>query len=165
MAVAVAEVERSRRIAAPTTEVYARIDHVDGIVALMESLRHHEPLDAEGAYRFRLRSYSALGYRFQPEAELRLTWTPGSRVNFEPVGDSARRAAATGAIELREDGGATTASIRVRLELDLPIPGLLTGAAGAVLRHELAAGFDRMLRRLEAGVTEPAEDPDDKGSA
>jgi len=153
VAVAVAEVERSRRIAAPTEQVYARIADVEGIVAMLESLRSWEAMDDDGAYRFTLRSYSALGYRFQPEAELRMTWTEPQGVTFEPVGESARRAAANGAIELEHIDGRTTARIRVDLRLELPIPKLLTGAAAAVLRHELSSGFDRMLRRLDEATT------------
>lgn len=153
MSVAVAEVERSRHIDAPIDRVYRHIADVDGIVGILESLRAWEALDDRGAYRFTLRSYSALGYRFQPEAELRMTWTEPERVDFEPVGESAQRAAAHGAIELRDRDGRTAASIRVNLQLELPIPGLLTGAAAAVLRHELSSGFDRMLHRLDKAAT------------
>ena len=153
MSVAVAEVERSRHIQAPITAVYAQIADVEGIVGMMESLRDWQPIDDEGAYRFTLRSYAALGFRFQPVAELRMTWSPPRRVDFEPVGESAQRAAAEGAIELQERGDQTAAAIRVALRLELPIPGLMSGAAAAVLRHELAGGFDRMLHRLDLAVT------------
>jgi uncharacterized membrane protein len=153
VAVAVAQVERSRRIDAPTEQVYAHIADVAGIVAMLESLRSWEAMDDQGAYRFTLRSYSALGYRFQPVAELRMTWTSPQGVTFEPVGESATRAAANGSIELQRTDGRTTARIHVDLRLELPIPRLLTGAAGAVLRHELSSGFDRMLRRLDEAAT------------
>lgn len=153
MSVAVAEVERSRHIQAPVAQVYPHIADVEGIVGMMESLRDWEPIDDQGAYRFTLRSYSALGFRFQPVAELRMTWSAPHRVDFEPVGESARRAAAEGAIELQDRDGQTAASIRVALRLELPIPSLMTGAAAAVLRHELAGGFDRMLHRLDLAAT------------
>lgn len=153
VSIAVAEVERSRHIQAPVAQVYRHISDVEGIVGMMESLRDWEPIDDRGAYRFTLRSYSALGFRFQPVAELRMTWSAPTRVDFEPVGESARRAAAEGAIELHDREGQTAASIRVSLRLDLPIPSLMTGAAGAVLRHELAGGFDRMLHRLDLVTT------------
>lgn len=153
VSIAVAEVERSRDIDAPIDRVYGHIADVDGIVGILESLRDWEALDDHGAYRFTMRSYSALGYRFQPEAELRLTWTEPQRIDFEPVGESAQRAAAHGAIELRDRDGRTAACVRVNLRLELPIPSLLTGAAAAVLRHELSSGFDRMLHRLDKATT------------
>lgn len=153
MSVAIAEVERSRHIQAPVAQVYRHIADVEGIVGMMESLRDWEPIDDRGGYRFTLRSYSALGFRFQPVAELRMRWSAPYRVDFEPVGESARRAAAQGAIELQERGEQTAASIRVAMRLEVPIPSLMSGAAAAVLRHELAGGFDRMLHRLDLAVT------------
>jgi carbon monoxide dehydrogenase subunit G len=152
-----ARVERSTRIDAPRDAVWAQIDTIDGVAAMMTSLREHDDL-GDGLYRFTLRSYSALGHRIVPEAELKVRWHPPALVTFEPVGESTRHARAHGQLRLADaDAGVTTATVAADITLFVPIPRLLAPAAVALLSHELRSGFDRFLERLEASAIGAAQ--------
>ena len=152
MTTAVARVARSRTVPAPREAVWEQVADVDGLTRMMESVQAWERL-AEDRYRWRLRTYSALGYHVTPEIDLKILWHPQHRVVFAPAGSSAEHARADGSLMLAEDGPATHVEIRAAIEVDLSIPRLLGTPATAVLSHEVRSGFDRFLARLATAAT------------
>lgn len=152
MTTAVARVARSRTVPAPRETVWRQVADVEGLTGLMESVQAWERLD-EDRYRWRLRTYRALGYHVTPEIDLRIQWHPQHRVVFAPAGSSAEHARADGHLALAENGAATHVEIRAAIEVELSIPRLLGTPATAVLSHEVRSGFDRFLERLTTAAT------------
>lgn len=148
MPAAHARVSRRITVPQPRESVWRRVEDMDGIAGLMPSLERCTPL-GDGQYHWQLRSYTALGYRFSPEVTLAVEWRRPDRISFTPTAASSQRATGGGALRLDAvDVTATEVSMEADVRIDLPVPRLLVGPAGAVLTREFRSGFDRFLARL-----------------
>lgn len=147
------DVSSQARLPAPVETAWAAIADVPDMAALM-GVRRCTPI--QGGWRWDLGERGALGRSVQVLFDVATTQRAPHEVVFEPIGDAARWASGRSVITLTAAGAQTDVTVRLPLSLDLPIPRLLGGPIGSVIRREMQQMLDGFLARWAEKIDGPA---------
>jgi carbon monoxide dehydrogenase subunit G len=110
-------------------------------------------IDADGdLWRWQMTGLDVLGVGISPAFTERMRWVPGHRIEFthQPPRGVAEQAGAEGHYDLCDVPGGTLLSIRLQLDVELPLPRLAAPAVRTVMGATMRAMGDRFSANLLA---------------